>query len=115
MLPLDTQSLSDIVPSPSVPVICRFHHHFCRFCRFCRCLSFSSFAVAAVSAAASIYHYRHHSKSPTWKTHATSTVTPREFIPAPPTLKGHICLIVVTTTSPAHTELALLMSKSFLT
>jgi hypothetical protein len=54
-LPLDIRSSSDIVPSPSVPVICRFHH---RFRRFRHCLSFSSFAVAA----ASIYRYRRRSK-----------------------------------------------------
>jgi hypothetical protein len=49
MLPLDIQSSSDIVSSPSI--ICRFHH--C-FRRFRRCSSFSSFAVVAISTAASV-------------------------------------------------------------
>jgi hypothetical protein len=73
--------------------------------------------VSAVStaASASVYRYHHHSKivNPAWKTRATPAATPRELIPVTKILKGHIHLVVVTTTSPAHTELALQKSKSF--
>jgi hypothetical protein len=109
-LPLNIRSSSDIVPSLSVPIICRFHH---RFRRFRHCLSFLSFAV---SAAASIYHYCRDSKLSVLHRKLTQPLPLHlgsSFLP--PTLKGHIHLIVVTTTSPAHTELALLTSKSFLT
>jgi hypothetical protein len=46
MLPFE--SSSDTVPSPSIPIICRFPHRF-------RCFSwFSSFIIAAASVSISI-------------------------------------------------------------
>jgi hypothetical protein len=67
--------------------------------------------VSAISTATSASVYRYHRRSkiinPAQKTCATPATTPRELIPATKILKDHICLVVVTTTSPAHIELAL--------
>jgi hypothetical protein len=51
--------------------------------------------------------------NPTRKTHTLLANTPRENVPTPQTWKVIFIWFVVTTTSPAPTELALLMSKSF--
>jgi hypothetical protein len=66
-------------------------------------------AADSTAVSASIYHYRRHSKSsiPHGKLTQPPPLHLGSSFPPPNLEKGHIRLVVVTTTSPAHTELAL--------